>query len=388
MDATTGDRRPPRPLWPTGLTALRALAVARWLCWAWLVGVVVFAQGQRHPAIAWACVAVTGAFAVVATGVVRARPERAVAWPFVVAEVVIAVALSALDGFVFEPGHVWGNSQSIATQWPLLAAATAGVAAGPVVAALCGALIGPAEWVAAELNGHEGYGAAEIVSLAGTSLLFAAIGAVVGWWALLLRRAEDEISDRRARDEVARVLHDTVLQTLALVERRTAGSDPELAAVARDADRDVRAYLFGEQDRGRVTFAGRLRREVARVQRGVDVPVVVNVLDDGLRLDGRTQDLLARAVAEAVANALEHAAPTQVVVFAEATDDGGAFASVRDDGRGFDPAAARTGEGHGIAESIVGRVESVGGRVEVRSSLGSGTEVAMWCPPPARGSRP
>lgn len=386
MDAITGEPRPPRPLWPTGLTALRALVVARWLCWAWLVGVVVFAQGQRHTAVAWACVVVTGAFAVLATGIVSSRPERAVSWPFVVAEVGIAVALSVLDGLVFDAGHAWGNSQSLATQWPLLAAATAGVAAGPVVAALCGALIGPAEWVAAELNGVDRYGAAEIVSLVGTSLLFAAIGAVIGWWAVLLRRAEDEISDHRARDEVARVMHDTVLQTLALVERRAVGTDPELASAVRDADRDLRAYLFGAQERGRSTFGGRIRRETARVQRGADIPVVVNVLDDGLRLDPRTQDLLARAVGEAVANALEHAGPSQVVVFAESTDDGGAFASVRDDGGGFDPTAS--GAGHGLAESIIARVESVGGRVEVRSSPGSGTEVAMWCPPPARGSRP
>ena len=72
------------------------------------------------------------------------------------------------------------------------------------------------------LNGFDGYDPKHLVSLVAVSLFTAATGAVAGWLTLLLRRAETEIADRRARDEVAAVLHDTVLQTLALVERRTA----------------------------------------------------------------------------------------------------------------------------------------------------------------------
>jgi len=85
-----------------------------------------------------------------------------------------------------------------------------------------------------------------------------------------------------------------------------------------------------------------------------------------------------RAIGAAVANALEHAAASRVVVFVEAADDGSAFASVSDDGVGFDPVAPRSAESHGIAESIKGRIESIGGRVEIRSAPGKGTEVLLW----------
>lgn len=365
-----------RTLWPTGRTSMRALTVARWLCWAWMVGIMVFADGQRHPALGWACVVVTGAYAVVVTAIVRTSPERMIRWPLIACDVVLALGLSILDGLVFEPGHVWGTSQSIATQWPLVTAAAVGVAKGPIAAAVFGALVGPAEWLGALLNDVPSFDAPEIVSLTGTSLMYAAIGSVVGWWSNLLRQAEHEIADRRARDEVARVIHDTVLQTLALVERRAGTSDPDLATAARDADRDLRNFLFGGSEPSRGSFDSRVRVAVERVRGGHTTPVTISVLDDDLRLGPHQQDLLARAIAESVANALEHAGASRVVVFAEARDDGSAFASISDDGRGFDTAAARTG--HGIDQSIIGRVESIGGRVEIHSAPGQGTEVLLW----------
>ena len=67
---------------------------------------------------------------------------------------------------------------------------------------------------------------------------------------------------------------------------------------------------------------------------------------------------------------------TRVVVFVETTDDGDVFASVRDDGSGFDVEAPR--DGHGVDESILGRMHDVGGRAEVVSSPGRGTEVRVW----------
>ena len=71
-------------------------------------------------------------------------------------------------------------------------------------------------------NDHGSLSTGEVVSLVATSLFYGALGAVFGWQARLLKRVEGEIADRRARDEVGRVMHDTVLQTLALVERRAA----------------------------------------------------------------------------------------------------------------------------------------------------------------------
>ncbi|MEO6651027.1 MAG: ATP-binding protein [Ilumatobacteraceae bacterium] len=369
----------PRPaLFPTALTILKAIVAARWLAWIWMAGIIAFSAEVkvRHPVVGWIAVALTLTLTAVSTVLLRRSPERLLHAPFVIADVGFAVGLSVLDGYVFEPLHVFATSQSIATQWPLLAMATVGVAYGPVVAGLCGVMIGPAEWAGAELNAFDKWGTPEVVSIVATSLFFAACGVVFGWQARLLKRVEGEIADRRARDEVGRMLHDTVLQTLALVERRSAVSDPELATAARQADQDLRAFLFGSAGRVVADLETRIRAEVERVRTGHDTPVTVSVLDDGCRVPDRDQDLLARAIAEAVANALEHAGASRIVVYVETDDAGHVFASIDDDGTGFDPATPR--QTHGIDESICGRIASIGGRVEISSEIGSGTEVCMW----------
>ncbi len=371
----------PRPeLYPTALTILRAIVVGRWLAWTWMVGIVVFTRDElvRAPVLAWAAVLAVFALTATSTALLRRRPERLIHLPFVGTEILFAIGLNVVDGFVFEPGHVFGNTQSVATQWPLIAAATVGVAFGPMIAALVGTTIGPAELGGALANEHPRFTTGQVVSLVATSIFFAALGAVFGWQARLLKRVEAEIADRRARDEIGRVMHDTVLQTLALVERRVAASDPELAAAAREADVELRAFLFGSRAIERADLDARVRSVVERTRRGHTTPVTVSVIDDGCGLGSHEQDLVARAIGEAVANALEHAGASRIVVFVETDDHGHVFASVADDGRGFDPTAPR--DGHGIDESIVARIESIGGRVSIGSTP-EGTEVCIWTHP-------
>jgi signal transduction histidine kinase len=282
---------------------------------------------------------------------------------------------------------VFVTSQSLASQWPLIAAVSIGVSCGPVVGAAYGLFVGPARWLAAVLNEIDEFEPRHLVSLLATSFFYGACGAVFGWLALLLRRAEREIADRRARDEVGRVLHDTVLQTLALVERRVASTDPELAAAAAAADRELRAFLFEAHRETGDDLDSRVHSAVNRAcERFAVVPsaaprVSVNVIDDGCRLSAEDQELLARALGAAVTNALEHAEASSVVVFVETDVEGQVFASVRDDGVGFDPATPF--HGHGLAESITARIASIGGRAEVRSAPGSGTEVLLWSKAPA-----
>ncbi len=372
----------PRPaLFPTALTILKALVVGRWLAWTWMAIIILTfsASDVRHPAAAGIALSATLGLTIVSTILVRRSPETLLHVGFVAVEVGFAVGLSIVDGYVFRPGHVFAATQSIATQWPLIAAATAGVAFGPIIAALLGLLVGPAELGGAILNDHEPWTTGQTVSIVASSLFYAALGAVFGWQARLLKRVEGEIADRRARDEVGRVMHDTVLQTLALVDRRTAESDPELAASARQADQDLRAFLFGSAGRVVADLEARVRSQVERVRTGHDTPVTVSVLDDGCKLDEQHQELIARAIGEAVANALEHAVADRVVVYVETDDDGHVFASIDDDGMGFDPAAPRVS--HGIDESVIARIESIGGRVEISSDIGNGTEVCIWSRP-------
>lgn len=369
-------------MFPTALTAERALVVARWLTLVWMVGVVVVSSERdaiEHPLSAWLCIVAVAAVSAWTTFNVRANPSALLTAGFLVVEAALAVGLSIIDGWVFEPGHVFEVSQSIATQYPLIAVVSIGLARGPVVAGAVGLLIGPAEWLGAVLNEFDQWSARHVISVVATSLFYCAAGVVFGWQSQLLRRAEADIADRRAREDVARVLHDTVLQTLALVERRTSESDPNLARSAREADRELRRFLFGSIGRSDDGLEQRVRAAVDRAARHHDVDGVaisVGVLDNDRHAPSDVQEALAAAVGEAVANALEHARSSRIVVFVDVDDDGTIFASVRDDGRGFDVEKPR--DGHGLDESVVARVRDVGGRSEIVSSPGSGTEVRLW----------
>ncbi len=367
-----------RRIVPTVLTVIRVVAVVRWLLLVWMTAIVVVAARDgalRHPIVAWLAVAVVLGAAAFATWAVRSLPHVLVTPRYAISELVIAIVLSVLDGWVFEPGHVFETSQSLATQYPLIAMVTVGFAFGPWVAAAAGVLIGPAEWAAVELNDFGPLEPRHAVSLAATSLFFAAAGAIFGWLGDLLRRVEGEIADQRARDEVARELHDTVLQVFAAVDRRTADSDPELARSVRAADRDLRRFLFGTTRATERDFPGRVRDRAEQATSEAELDLTVNVVDDGREPSDEVQRAIVGAIGEAVTNAAKHAAPRSIVVFAEVDDRGAVFASVRDDGCGFDPGRPT---GDGIRASIIERIEGVGGRSDIDSRIGEGTEVKMW----------
>jgi signal transduction histidine kinase len=366
-----------RPASPTVVTVLRVLAVARWLVWVWMVAVVAVSADDgalRQPFAAWCAVAAVLAAAATATFDVRTRPSRLLTPWRAAFEAAMAIGLTVADGWVFEPGHVFETSQSLATQYPVIAVASIAFAVGPVWAASVGALMGPAEWVAARLNGFGPIEPRHVVSLAATSLFFAIVGAVVGWFSRLLRDVESEIADRRARDEVARVMHDTVLQVFALVERRTEDTDPDLARSVRDADRDLRRFLFGAATRDRTTLDAAVRAAVERATSSTDLDVVVNVVDGDDASTPAEVAAVSGALAEAVINVVKHARATRVVVFVEELDGGAIVASVRDDGVGIDRLAPH---GHGIRHSILDRMRDVGGEATIAPLAGGGTEVTI-----------
>jgi signal transduction histidine kinase len=256
-----------RRIFPTAVTVAKALVVARWLALAWMVGIVAVSSERdaiRHPLAAWLCVVAVALAAGWSTYAVRTEPGKLFATPFLVVEAALAIGLSIIDGWVFEPGHVFEVSQSLATQYPLIAVVSIGLARGPVIAGCVGLLIGPAEWLGAVLNGFDDWSLRHQISIVATSLFYGAAGAVFGWQARLLRAAEADIADRRARDDVARVLHDTVLQTLAMVEHRSAATDPDLARAARQTDRELRQFLFGSFSRAEDSLERRVRRAVER----------------------------------------------------------------------------------------------------------------------------
>ncbi|MBV9950589.1 MAG: ATP-binding protein, partial [Acidimicrobiia bacterium] len=254
--------------------------------------------------------------------------------------------------------------------WPLAAVLTAGTAAGATAGGIAGVGMGLGRVVATKLGDG---GAASSFSLISSCVLYAQAGAVAGFAIGRLRVAEAQISAARAREEVARTLHDGVLQTLAVVQRRS--TDPELATLARDQERELREYLFGFEAK-HTDLLARLRATAVRFERIEGARVEVIALDEA-PTDTKVTEALAGAVGEALTNASKHGGATHIVVYVEPDDDA-VFVSVKDDGVGFDPGT--TSEGVGLGRSVRGRLEEVGGRVEIDARPGRGVEVRMWAP--------
>jgi signal transduction histidine kinase len=208
-----------------------------------------------------------------------------------------------------------------------------------------------------------------IVVLAGSVMLFGP------WW---LRMAQALTAERTARiraqerAEVAAHLHDSVLQTLALIQRRA--DDPvEVAQLARRQERELRAWLNADDTAAADTLHGALVRAATEIEErhGVEVEVVC-VGDRGLDDDTAA---LASAAREAILNAAKFAGAGRIDVYAEASEER-AEVFVRDRGAGFDPDAVPA-DRRGVRESIVGRMDRHGGHAEVRSQPGGGTEVEL-----------
>jgi signal transduction histidine kinase len=368
-----------RTVLPTERTILQGLSVARWGTIAW-AGITAIAQANSlrpgaGTAVAIASLVALAAFAATLTVWLRTNPDRLIRPATVGAEIVLAVWMLVADGLVYKAPHAFAKGQNLAGSVPLVAAMAAGAALGPWAGAIFGALISLGRMGGAFANGyHMTGGAKDWLSLAATLVFYALAGVVFGLIVRVLRRVETEVIAGRAREEVARTLHDGVLQTLALVERRTRDSDPELAATARRSDRDLRAWIF-QGDRGG-TLEQRLREVASRISSDHDLPVSVSVIADEAQPSDAISAALAGAATEAINNAAKHANAKHVVVFAEIDDDGEAFVSVRDDGDGFDPARVRRGEG--LERSIGARISDIGGRVEIVSAKQEGTEVRLW----------
>jgi phage shock protein PspC (stress-responsive transcriptional regulator) len=196
-----------------------------------------------------------------------------------------------------------------------------------------------------------------------------------------LRQTANERRERIRSEERAAVaahLHDSVLQTLALIQR--SDSSPEIARIARRQERELRSWLYGRRiglSHGRLGEA--LEAMADRVEEHHVVSVDVVAVGD-CEMDDRLLAMV-EACGEAVLNAARHSGDASVSVFVEVRPDR-VEAFVRDRGRGFSPGDVGD-DRHGIAHSIRARIERAGGTTAISSALGTGTEVHLWIP---RGS--
>jgi signal transduction histidine kinase len=200
------------------------------------------------------------------------------------------------------------------------------------------------------------------------------------WRDLNTERSERIRSQERA--EVAAIMHDSVLHTLALIQRKS-GDAAEVARLARAQERDLRLWLYGDAPRpggeeAQQTFAQAIKAAAAGVEdrHGVQVDVVTvgdADLDDALRA-------CVAAAREAAVNAAKYAAGAQISVYAEVESADRRATSVevfvRDRGPGFDLDAVAQ-DRMGIRESILGRMKRHGGRATIRTGPGEGTEVHL-----------
>src|SRR5580704_4284789 len=216
--------------------------------------------------------------------------------------------------------------------------------------------------------------------LGGVVLVIAAIVLLLGpWW---LRIARDLALERQAkvrveeRVDIAARVHDSVLQTLALIQRRA--DDPQkVIQLARLQERELRSWLFEGRDPNEtdaeVTFAIGVRQIQQDVEATYGVPVEAVTVGD-CELDDNLSALLA-AAREATVNAAKWSGASVISLFAE-VEPREVSLVVRDRGKGFDPGAVPA-DRKGLAESIRGRMTRRGGTATVTSAPGEGTKVTL-----------
>jgi signal transduction histidine kinase len=205
------------------------------------------------------------------------------------------------------------------------------------------------------------------------------LGAVVLPWVFLLARtlSRERMARVRAeeRAEMAAHLHDSVLQSLILIHRRT--DDPDVRRLARGTERELRAWLFGTDAKSGDDLVSAVTAVCGEVEDLFAITVDL-VLVGNCPLDARVRAVVG-ALREALTNAAKHSGATVASALVEVAD-GEMFVLVRDRGCGFD-LPVRCGErGRGLVDSIQGRMRQQGGLADIRSAVGDGTEVELRMP--------
>jgi len=346
--------------------------------------------------VAWLLLPAQGDQSSIATRAATDRTGIAVALAFVPALVLAVVLARVLDlgvlstvgwpVFVAAAGLVliWRDADDEERQWlrqttrPILELGSGQRTTRSLVLRLAGGLALVGLGVAALAFGHTS--AAALRPAAGAFCLMAAVVVVFGpWW---LRLARELVAERQARvraeerSVIGAQVHDSVLQTLALIQR-SADQPNKVVALARAQERELRRWLFDGQAPGALGEATTLAAGVAAVAEDVEAAYATSVeavtvgdcpLDDDLRG-------LLDAAREATVNAAKWSGEAEISLFAE-VEPGRVSVFVRDRGRGFDPATVDE-DRRGIAESIVARMRRHGGSATVRTAPGEGTEVEL-----------
>jgi signal transduction histidine kinase len=368
---------PAAPLW-------RAAQVFRLLSCIYALGFqIAVNRDLDRPVIGWLLFAVLiGSSAAFAVAYLRGFGRRR-AW--VLAEIAIVVALMLSTELIASEEWMAGNQSWPTTLWATNATISAAILLGPVAGMLAGLAVMAA---AAVLKGHVtidlGRNATIVVELA--------VGLAVGMAAQTARRAHAEL-DRAARlsaaleerERLSRQVHDGAIQVLALVSRRgreIGGATAELAELAGEQERALRR-LVSSTDVGPGTRDDALTDVGTLLRRRASDRVSVSLPAEPVLLAADIADELFAAAANALDNVASHAGPdARAFVLLEDLGDA-VTVSIRDDGVGI--AAGRLQEAMregriGVAKSIVGRLNWLGGSAELTTGGGCGTEWELTVP--------
>lgn len=211
-----------------------------------------------------------------------------------------------------------------------------------------------------------------LVAVAGVGL----VAAPLLWRMLTALRTEREGRIReQERAELAAMIHDQVLHTMALIQRNAA--DPHaVQRLARGQERSLRNWLYQPTGSPTEHFAAALEAAAIEVEDTYGIAVETVVVGDR-QVDDKVNAIVA-AAREAMVNAARHAQVNTISLYAEA-EPGELSVFIRDRGVGFDVTTVEETR-HGVRGSIIGRMTRHGGRAEIRSAVGEGTEIRLTVP--------
>ncbi|MBS1693170.1 MAG: ATP-binding protein [Actinobacteria bacterium] len=368
---------PAAPLW-------RAAQVFRLLSCVYAVGFQIAVNRDLDRPLAGALLAAVllGGSAVFAVAYLRGFGRRP-AW--VLGEIVLVVALMLATQLIASDDWVRDNQSLPTTLWATNATISAAILLGPVAGMLTGLVVMAA---AAALKGHVnvdlGRNATIVIELA--------VGLAVGMAAQTARRAHTELqrvarlsAALEERERLSREVHDGAIQVLALVARRgreIGGETARLAELAGQQERALRR-LVSSADGAATPTAGARADVAAMLRRRASDRVSVSLPAEPVLLDTAVANELCAAVGNALDNVAAHAGTAaHAYVLVEDLDDS-VVVSIRDDGAGIPPGrledAVREGR-LGIAKSIVGRMNWLGGTATLNTGPGSGTEWELTVP--------
>ena len=366
---------PVAPLW-------RAAQVFRLLSCIYALGFqVAINPDLDHPAIGWLLFAVLIGWSVACAVAYLRGFGRRLAW--VLAEIFVVVALMLSTEFVASAQWALDNQAWPTTLWATNATISAAILTGPIAGMLAGVVVIAASTVVKGFINYDlGRNATIVIELA--------VGLAVGMAAQTARRAHAELEQAarlaaslEERDRLSRQVHDGAIQVLALVSRRgrkIGGETAELAELAGEQERALRRLVSSadaERPAGAMTDVGALLRRRASNRVSVSVPA------DPVLLEASVADELYAAAANALDNAASHAGPdARAYVLLEDLGDS-VTVSVRDDGVGIADGRLEeaVAEGRvGVAKSIVGRMNWLGGSAKLSTGPGCGTEWELTVP--------